>query len=327
MEFLKKYFYGILTPAEEAWVQDWLVRHMDEPQVQQTLMDIMDDMEEEDRVLSSAAFSEVCRKLGLERKLRRRMLYRKIGLTALKAAACLLLFVAGAAAYSLIIPDEPVEWLEVKVPFGEQKDLVLSDGTHLYLNSGSRITYPSRFQGEERRVFVDGEIFAEVAEDPEHPFHINSGDVSVKVLGTTFNFKAFDDSQCVEMLLLDGSVRMDIGPEGADMRQFTLRPGEMLQYDRESGKINLDDFNPGIYKDFYDDGAIHFFNLPMKDIALDLERLFGTRIVILDESLADCRFFAWFTNDETLEQILYSLNADGRMEISRDVGVIYIDRK
>ena len=98
MEFLKKYFYGILTPAEEAWVQDWLVRHMDEPQVQQTLMDIMDDMEEEDRVLSSAAFSEVCRKLGLERKLRRRMLYRKIGLTALKAAACLLLFVAGAAA-------------------------------------------------------------------------------------------------------------------------------------------------------------------------------------------------------------------------------------
>ena len=101
----------------------------------------------------------------------------------------------------------------------------------------------------------------------------------------------------------------------------------MLQYDRESGKVNLDDFNPGIYKDFYDDGAIHFFNLPMKDIALDLERLFGTRIVILDESLADCRFFAWFTNDETLEQILYSLNADGRMEISRDDGVIYIDRK
>ena len=147
MEFLKKYFYGILTPAEEAWVQDWLVRHMDEPQVQQTLMDIMDDMEEEDRVLSSSAFSEVCRKLGLERKLRRRMLYRKIGLTVLKAAACLLLFVAGAAAYRLIIPDEPVEWLEVKVPFGEQKDLVLSDGTHLYLNSGSRITYPSRFHG------------------------------------------------------------------------------------------------------------------------------------------------------------------------------------
>lgn len=324
MEFLKKYFYGILTPAEEAWVQDWLVRHMDEPQVQQTLMDIMDDMEEEDRVLSSSAFSEVCRKLGLERKLRRRMLYRKIGLTVLKAAACLLLFVAGAAAYRLIIPDEPVEWLEVKVPFGEQKDLVLSDGTHLYLNSGSRITYPSRFQGEERRVFVDGEIFAEVAEDPEHPFHINSGDVSVKVLGTTFNFKAFDDSQCVEMLLLDGSVRMDIGPEGADMRQFTLRPGEMLQYVRDSREVNYKTFNPHTFRSFRDQGAIHFFNISLEDIAADLERIFGTRIVIIDEELEDDRYFAWFTNNEDLEQILNGLNVDGKMKLVMRDDIVYI---
>lgn len=326
MEFLKKYFYGQLTPQEETRVQDWLAEHFDEPQVQEMLETLMSEMEAEDREMSSAAFDEVSAKLGLDRKNRRRNRAKTAGLLALKAAACLLLIVTGAAAYGLLVPEKQTEWAELKVPYGQTESLELSDGTQIRLNSGSRITYPSSFRGKERRIFVDGEIYAEVARDSRHPFHITSGNVEVKVLGTKFNFKSFDDSENVELLLFEGAVQVDVAT-ATRTRQVVLHPGEMLQYDRESGKINLDDFNPGIYKDFYDDGAIHFFNLPMKDIASDLERLFGTRIVILDESLADCRFFAWFTNDETLEQILYSLNADGRMEISRDDGVIYIDRK
>ena len=83
-----------------------------------------------------------------------------------------------------------VEWFEKQVPYGEIASLALPDGTHLHLNSGSRITYPSAFTGKERRIFVDGEIFADVAKDPHKPFIIRSGDVGIRVLGTKFNFKS-----------------------------------------------------------------------------------------------------------------------------------------
>ena len=72
MEFLKKYFYGQLTPQEETRVQDWLAEHFDEPQVQEMLETLMSEMEAEDREMSSAAFDEVSAKLGLDRKNRRR---------------------------------------------------------------------------------------------------------------------------------------------------------------------------------------------------------------------------------------------------------------
>ena len=67
------------------------------------------------------------------------------------------------------------EWLEQQVPYGEMASLTLPDGTQLHLNSGSRITYPSAFTGKERRIFVEGEIFADVAKDPRKPFIIQSG--------------------------------------------------------------------------------------------------------------------------------------------------------
>ena len=323
MDFLKKYFYGLLSPEEESQVQYWLADHMEEPQVQEMLLEIMSEMEKEDEELLSKGFAEMSRKLGFDRKGRTAGRVRPVVKFFVSAAACLLLMVAGATAYRFLAPSQETEWLEKKVPFGQTEEMLLSDGTRIRLNSGSRITYPSEFRGKERRIFVDGEIFAEVSKDPKHPFYVNSGDVDVKVLGTKFNFKAFDDAECVELLLFEGSVQVDV-ESGTKTKQVVLSPGEMLQFDRTSGKIDYKDFNPQIYKGFYDDRAIHFFNLSLEDIAGDLERLFGTRIVILDESLAHSRYFAWFTNDENLDQILNSLNVNRKMEITRKDGVVYI---
>ena len=73
--------------------------------------------------------------------------------------------------------------------------------------------------------------------------------------------------------------------------------------------------------------VMHFFNLRLCDIVSDLERIFGIKVVLLDESLADTRYFAWFTNNETLEQILKGINADGKMNFTSRDGVIYISRR
>ena len=326
MDFLRKYFTGGLTPHEETQVQEWLVEHSDDPQVQDALMTIMSELEAEDMALSSAAFADVCKRLGLNRRSRLGSIVRKVSRWALGVAACLILPLLGAFLHSTFFSEQQVEWVENKVPHGQTEELMLADGTCLYLNAGSRITYPSNFTGDERKVFIEGEVYAEVASDPEHPFVISSGDVEVKVLGTTFNYKAYDSSECVELILLDGSVQMEISAKNRS-RQLELQPGEMVQYDRKSGEIELKNVNPLQYKGFHENGAIHFFNLRLSDIVSDLERIFGTKVVLLDESLADTRYFAWFTNNETLEQILKGINADGKMSFASRNGVIYISRR
>jgi ferric-dicitrate binding protein FerR (iron transport regulator) len=242
------------------------------------------------------------------------------------AAACVMLPLLGAFVYDRLSVPEQADWLELKVPNGQTDELVLADGTRLHLNAGTRVTYPSVFLGSERKVFIEGEVFAEVAKNPEQPFIIASGDVDVKVLGTTFNFKAYDNTECVELILLEGSVQVGIDAN-TRTKQIQLHPGEMIQYDRKSGEIEMKDFQPHLYKGFHDDGAIHFFNLRLSDIASDLERLFEVKVVILDENLAESRYFAWFSNNETLEQILDGINIDGKMKLSRKDEVIYISRK
>lgn len=321
MDFLRRYFYGQLTPQEEAQVQEWLVEHADEPQVQDALLAIMSEMQEDDNARSSDAYMNVCRRLGLNRSSR----LEKIGSWVVGIVACLMLPMFGAFIYDRFTVPEQAEWHEIKVPYGQTEELVLADGTRLHLNAGSRITYPSEFLGSERRIFVEGEVFAEVAENPEKPFYIASGDVDVKVLGTTFNLKAYDNTECVELLLLEGKVQMDITAQNRT-KQLIIHKGEMLQYDRMSGEIDMKDFNPLRYKGFHEDGSIHFFNLRLSDITSDLERLFGSKIVLLDESLADRRYFAWFTNNENLDQIFQGINVDGTMTFDRRDGVIYISK-
>ena len=326
MDFLKKYFAGELTSQEEMQVQAWLVEHSEDPQVQEALQAIMSDMETEDMTVSSSAYVKISRRLGLERKSRFEKTVRTIGRWFMGVAACVILPLLGAFAYSRLSVPEQVEWLELKVPYGQTEELMLADGTCLHLNAGTRVTYPTAFTGGERRVFIEGEVFAEVAKNPEQPFVISSGDVDVKVLGTTFNFKAYDNTECVELILLEGAVQVDIEAD-TRIKNIQLHPGEMIQYDRKNGEIEMKDFHPHLYKGFHDAGAIHFFNLRLSDITTDLERLFGVKVVLLDEELAETRYFAWFSNDETLDQILDCINVDDRMKFRRKDSVIYISKK
>lgn len=325
-DILKRYFYGDLSLSEEQRVQAWLSEQGDTPEVQEALKAIMYEQETEDRRLSADAFKKLSAILGIDRKFRMGRLVKR----SLRIAAVLIVLlglpVAGAVGYKYMNPVQPVEWKELKVSDTKTAELTLADGTHLYMNAGSRVTYPAEFVGNERRIFVEGEVYAEVAKNPEVPFVIASGDVDVTVLGTTFNFKAYDNTECVELLLLDGAVQVDIeAPTG--LKHIDLCPGEMVQYDRKTGEIGLRTFNPSLFKGFFDNGSIHFFNIRLRDIACDLERLFGTKVVILDETLAETRYFAWFTNNESLEQILQGINEAGKMTIRKKDEVIYISKK
>lgn len=322
---LKDYYNGLLSEEDSLKVRQWLLENDDNAQVDDFLFNLMsgEDIRSHEEKSADQAFGKVVSKLGIAGNLtdHRRLIAKRIALSIAGAAACLLLPLVGIFAYRIM--DTPVEWHELRVPYGATSELTLSDGTHLDLNSGSRIIYPSVFKGKERRVFIDGEVLAEVAKNPDKPFKIQSGDVGVTVFGTRFNYKAYSDTELVELLLINGAVRMDIG-SGSEKRHITMRPGDMVQYDRNSGEMDFKAFDVRQFKPFCDNHSIHFFNLSLADIASDLTKLFGKKIFILDENLAKTRFFAYFTNNETLIQILNALNYDSKMIIEEKDKVIYI---
>ncbi len=278
---------------------------------------------ENDTMEAERAYSKVASRLGLRQRSGRKV-FRMVALT-LGAAACATgLFFSGIGFEAS--SGKNVLWNEITVPDGENRTLTLADGTRLLLKPSSRVTYPSKFYGKNRQIFLDGEVFAEVSKDKHKPFLITSGDVSVKVLGTRFDFRSYSSSESSEVALEEGSVEMVV-KSGETAMTYSMKPGDVIQYDGRSGNVTRRRFSPQTIGQMNVAGSIHFVDQRLEDIAADLERIFNRKIVVADESLAAKRFDAWFSNGENLERILSSINADDKMRIITTNGVIYIFSK
>jgi ferric-dicitrate binding protein FerR (iron transport regulator) len=244
---------------------------------------------------------------------------RHLPLIARIAAVLILPLIAGIVGFHLASVNR-VEWREAYVDYGKTSELLLPDGTHLNLNAGTHVYYPSRFEGKERKIFVNGEVLAEVAKDQSKPFIVEAGELRVRVTGTKFNLRAYSDDRFAEIVLLEGSVLFD----DATNKHYELRPGEAVTCDSRSKSSEKTRFKTELYRSFADGGSTCFLNRPFGEITSQLERLFDCKIVLLDEELADDRYFAYFTNNESLHDILHALNMNGEMSIRSAGNVIYI---
>lgn len=310
--------------------QRLLVEHRDDPEVGmqlESLFNSLEPEESEDDASLESHYLDLVDKLGISGKWRMHRTVSSILKWGTRAAAILAIPLAVAVGMLVASRPEPVEWTEITVPYGQTRNIALADGSTMVLNPGSRLVYPSGFQGKERVVFLDGEVSAQISKDPDRPFVIRSGDQSVVVHGTKFDFKNYSTSECAELLLKEGAVSFGYSNEGME-RLVRLSPGEMLQFDKESYKLEINPFPAEEYKSYGDNGAIRFNNLKMSDIAKDLERRFDVKIVIADEKIANTRYLAFFTNHESLEQILKAISDNNRnMKIDRKEGVFYLSSR
>lgn len=318
---IQAYLDGELSEQECSDVQAYLAVHLEDPEVK----DLMDRSFESSRSdgdsLVEQALERTRISLGIDRDRKGRTLLWML------AAAVLLILLAIPVSlkigYGLHKDPAPVAWNELTVPKAETRELLLPDNTLLVLNAGSRVTWPETFTGNERRIFLDGEVVAHVAKDPEKPFIIQSGDVNVRVHGTTFDLKSYRDATMMEVVLMEGSVSMDI-PAAEGRREIRLTPGDIAQFDREAGDVSLGRVSPEGFKTFSDNRSFSFINIPLEDIAADLERSFGTPIVVADAKVASKRFLAFFTNGEDLDEILKLLTRNGGLRAVRSDGTIYL---
>jgi len=122
----------------------------------------------------------------------------------------------------------------IQTPRGGQYQVVLPDGTRVWLNAASSLTYPTVFIGPDRRVQLNGEAYFEVARKKDQPFLVAAGNMQVNVLGTHFNLMAYDDENAIKTTLLEGAVKVTKGDAS-----YMLQPGQQASLDRSSGAFRI----------------------------------------------------------------------------------------
>lgn len=322
-EIIRKYLDGSLSEKENLNVQIWIADHRDDERLVSWIDGYFEDYraEEEFRKGVRDSLKAVEKRLGLKSLSKSALLM----LSSACAAALILLPFSGFKLSQIHASKNEVRWTEINVPYGQTRKVMLSDGTSLMLNAGTKLMYPETFIGSKREVFIDGEALADVAKDSKHPFIIRSGSSQITVTGTKFNFKSFQHDNAVEIALLEGSVEYT-WDDASDSKNVNLKAGDLMRYDKGEAQVNISAFNVEKFKSIESGHPLRFFNESLADIASVLERTFDKKIVITDKELAKTPYLAFFLNNESLDEILSALNTFGKMTITKKGDIVIIDK-
>jgi len=206
------------------------------------------------------------------------------------AAAVIIPFLLLAGAFTFVANRSGVfagdEMAEVIVPYGEQLQVVLQEGTTVQLNSGSRLQYPKSFGLFTRKVKLIGEGYFSVAKETGRPFVVNLNEISVKVTGTKFNVKAYPDDRRISVALEEGSV--NIADKGFHV--YPLKVGQNADYDRNSGICIISAAEDMSLHTAWRTKSLNFYRTPLKDILKTLERQYEVQFAVDDSTLLNYKF-------------------------------------
>lgn len=198
---------------------------------------------------------------------------------------------------------------ELIIPKGGEYQVVLADGTKVWLNSASRLIYPQSFMGKERRVVLSGEAFFDVAHDAERPFIVETSRMNVKVLGTRLNVNDYDDNEEVSTTLVNGSVEIFSGGQQA----FRLVPGEQA-YGKEN-ELEKREVNVRLYTSWID-GKFLFNNTELEEIAKQISRWYDVEIFFSSENVKKVRFTGAIVKFKPLDDLVRMIESTSQVRFS-----------
>jgi ferric-dicitrate binding protein FerR (iron transport regulator) len=240
------------------------------------------------------------------------------------AAVLLIPLVLGNLLFFLFPPkkyskhQEPV-YNEVFAAFGTRSALKLSDGTSVWLNSGSSIKYPDRFTGNNRTVYLNGEAYFEVESDLKKPFIVETSSLSVKATGTKFNVSGYSSVEEAEVTLVSGSVEVSLTSDIKNNNYSKLNMNQHFSFNKGSGTTSI--INEDAYKYIsWKDGKLIFRNEPLSNVIKKIGQVFNIDIEIRGEEIKNYSYRATF-QDESLAEILKLLKISSPIdyiEVKRD---------
>lgn len=202
----------------------------------------------------------------------------------------------------------------LKVPYGKRFDVVLSDGTYVYLNAGTTLRYPVQFMdGMNREVYLTGEAYFDVTKKKVtgQSFIVHADAMDVQVLGTKFNVRNYPESPMVQTVLVEGSVEL-MGEWDPSLASTKLEPGYKGEWDGTTPDISVENVNTHLYTAWIQ-GKLIFKNTSFKEIRKALERKYNVRIKNKNEHL-DRQFFDATFDIESIDQILESFSRSYAIE-------------
>ena len=217
---------------------------------------------------------------------------------------------------------------EVVIPFGKKSQLILEDGTKVWLNAGSRMAFPTRFAGKKREVFLDGEAYFEVAPDKDKPFLVNTSEISIKVLGTRFDVSAYNSDNVTETVLLEGKVSVcDLSVLGILKRETILSPNQKASFDRDAHSITVKNEPDGDFAIAWTEGWFKFSQQSLKDVIAKMQRYYNVQFVFdSDFSTADL-ISGKLDLKESVGQVMIALSDVANLQFRVDGNKIYIYKK
>jgi transmembrane sensor len=199
--------------------------------------------------------------------------------------------------------------VEVTASKGIRKKILLPDGTLVWLNAGSKLSYNNDLGKQKlRKVFLSGEAFFDVAHRKSQPFIVNTEQISVKVLGTAFNIQAYPEDRKSEATLLRGSIELSVNAQSAE--KVILNPSEKFAFSSEKKTMVINHVEPvKIGKEEYieetswKDNQLVFNNESLQELRPKLERWFNIQISIRSEEPKNYRFTGVFKNERIDEAL------------------------
>ena len=285
------------------------------------LWDVIDEKTTaSERSKARASFAKFRRMADIENEPRRRV--PGFFPWAERIAAVLALPFAALALVLLLHKESPVTWQSLSTRPGQTTQLVLADKTTIALNGGSTLVYPSTFGRKARQVFFTGEGYFEVQADPDHPFEVLTNDARIKVKGTKFNLKSYTEDQTISVTLDEGKIAFEGDANNAQNVQCEMVPGDNLSFNKETGalKKNYSESDSGLWRK----GEYYFRNETLGNIARDIERIFGVRVIVEREELLGTHYHIALVNGETADDFVRILSLDQSLSVHREGNTILI---
>ncbi|MDD4801058.1 MAG: FecR domain-containing protein [Proteiniphilum sp.] len=206
----------------------------------------------------------------------------------------------------------------IQAPKGEKANITLADGSLVWINSGSSLTYDNSFNQKERKVFLEGEAYFEVAKDPKRPFIVHTSDMDIEALGTAFNVRAYPEEKNISTVLLEGKIKVNSQGQNRILTENQRAIIDKTVHTFSTDKVFAVDFVQ------WKDGNLYFENSSFDEIAHTLSRVFNVEIRFTSERLRSMRFSGTLGNSSIRNALdILSLTSSMQYEMNGTVIELY----
>lgn len=212
------------------------------------------------------------------------------------------------------IKTDDAAMAQIIIPYGKRSQITLADGTKIWLNAGSTLSYPIHFSKNKREVYLLGEAFFEVTSDSSNPFYVITNDMRIRVTGTHFNVTSYQNDAFTQAVLVEGKI--ETSSNRMFGRSIELSPGERIVYDKEEKTLQKDKVDTALYSSWVD-GYLIIDNEPVELIFKKLERYYNKKIVVNNLS-SKPRFTGKLNLTDDLEKVLRNIAFSGSFGVVKE---------